>query len=70
MPRLWALLALTASVAACAGPASYTVEDANPETANQRAERYCSGREETAQLEQVRRKGDTSVQVYRCIASE
>jgi len=70
MPRLWPLQALTACVAACAGPASYTVEDANIETANERAERYCSGREETAQLEQVRRKGDTSVEVYRCVASE
>ena len=69
MLRLWPVLALTAGVAACAGP-SYTTADANLATANERAERYCSGREQTAQLEQVRRNGDNSIQVYRCVAAE
>jgi hypothetical protein len=69
MPRFWPLLALLAGVAACTG-SSYTVEGANIDTANQRAERYCSSREATAQLEQVRRKGDSSVETYRCVAQE
>ncbi len=69
MLRLWPLLALTAGIAACAGP-SYTTADASLATANERAERYCSGREQTAQLEQVRRNGDNSIQVYRCVAAE
>ena len=69
MPRLWPVLALTAGIAACAGP-SYTIADTNIATANERAERYCSSREATAQLEQVRHQGDSAIQVYRCVASE
>jgi hypothetical protein len=69
MLRLWSLLALAVGVAACAG-SSYTIADANINTANERAERYCSTREATAQLEQVRHQGDSAIQVYRCVASE
>jgi hypothetical protein len=70
MPRLWPLLALTLGSAACAAPATYTIADANITTANERAARYCSSREATAQLEQVRHQGDSAIQVYRCVASE
>jgi len=68
MRRGWLYLALTAGLAACSG-ASYTTADANLEAANQRAQRYCSGRDETAQLEQVRHDGDSNIQVYRCVAA-
>jgi hypothetical protein len=69
MPRLSLVLALAASVTACAGP-SYTIEGANINTANERAARYCGGREATAQLEQIHQRGESSVQTYRCVASE
>jgi hypothetical protein len=69
MRRLCALLALTAGIAACAGP-SYTTADADLAAANERAARYCGSRQATAQLEQVRHQGDSSIQVYRCVASE
>jgi hypothetical protein len=70
MLRLWPVLALTIGIAACAAPASYTIADPNIATANERAERYCSSREATAQLEQVRHQGDSAIQVYRCVASD
>jgi hypothetical protein len=69
MPRLWFVLALAASVAACTG-SSYTIEGANIDTANQRAARYCGNRDATARLEQVHKRGTASVETYRCIAEE
>ena len=69
MPRLSLLLALAVSVTACAGP-SYTIEGANINTANERAARYCSGRQATAQLEQIHQRGENSIQTYRCVAAE
>jgi hypothetical protein len=69
MLRLWPLLALTAGITACAGP-SYTTADTDLATANERAQRYCGSREQTAQLEQIRRQGDSSIQVYRCVAAQ
>lgn len=72
MPRLWPVLALALAVAvtACAGSSSYTVETANIDSANERAARYCNNREATAQLEQVHQNGSSSVETYRCIATE
>jgi hypothetical protein len=69
MPRRWLVLALVASVAACTG-ASYTIEGASIDNANERAARYCSNRAETAQLEHIRKSGDSSIETYRCIAEE
>jgi hypothetical protein len=70
MRRFWPGLALAATtVAACTG-SSYTVESANIDNANERAARYCSNREATAQLEHVHQNGGTSVETYRCIAAE
>ncbi|HEX7968407.1 MAG TPA: hypothetical protein VF502_09315 [Stellaceae bacterium] len=69
MPRLCLSLTLVAILIGCTGP-TYTIEAANVEQANERAARYCSGREATARLEQVRRQGDRSIQVYRCVSPE
>ena len=70
MPRLWPVLALTVALTACTG-SSYTVAGANMDSANERAARYCSNREATAQLEQVHQKGSSSIETtYRCVAAE
>ncbi len=69
MPRLWLSLALVATLIGCAG-STYTIEAANVEQANERAARYCNEREATARLEQVKRQGDRSIQVYRCVPPE
>jgi hypothetical protein len=68
--HVWFVLALAASAAACTGP-SYTVASANMDSAYERAARYCSNREATAQLEQVHQRGSSSVETtYRCVAAE
>ena len=69
MPRLWLLLALAATVAACTG-SRYTIESANLDRASERAAHYCSNRDATAQLEQVHQQGSNSVETYRCFAAE
>jgi hypothetical protein len=70
MPRLWPVLALAIALTACTG-SSYTVQSANMDSASERAARYCSNREATAQLEQVHQRGSSSVETtYRCVAGE
>ena len=69
MPRLWLLLALAATVAACTS-SRYTIESANLDKASERAAHYCGNQDATAQLEQVHQKGSRAVETYRCVAAE
>ena len=70
MPRFSPMLALAIAVTGCTG-SSYTVTSPSMDSANERAARYCSNREATAELQQVHQNGSSSVETtYRCVAAE
>lgn len=63
--RLWFVMAVAAGLSGCSGPV-YTFEGSSLAKANERAERYCFERQDTAHYEGIEHRGSARIEIYRC----